>query len=229
MNTKTVIGILLIFLLFSCESNQARQERLAREEQQRIELAERREQERIEREKRLEQERIERERREEEQRRERERREEEQRKEREIYERYINNSLRTGATPWARWYGTNSSCSGRGCSQIIVRTPRDSDVVVTIKRNDNVVRHAYIRANSSYTFEVPNGTYQTFFYYGKGWNPNKQMRRADGTTILGGFISNEVFGKDDPENLNNGILTYTLVLQQHGNFSQRPSNSMEAL
>ncbi|NLO69361.1 MAG: hypothetical protein GX102_00075 [Porphyromonadaceae bacterium] len=229
MNTKTIIGIFLILFLYSCESNQLRQERLAREEQQRIELAERQEQNRIEREKRLEEERLERAMREEQERIERENRLEEERKKREIFERYINNSLRTGATPWARYYGANSPCNVSSCSQIVVRTPRDSDVVVTIKRNENVVQHAYIRANSSHTFELQNGKYQTFFYYGKGWDPNKQMRRADGTFILGGFISNEHFGKDDPERFSNQIVTYTLVLQQNGNFSTRPSNSMEAL
>ena len=101
--------------------------------------------------------------------------------------------------------------------------------VVTIKKEDKVVRHAYICAGSSYTFELPNGTYQPFFYYGKGWNTEKEMKRADGTIILGGFVANESFGKDDPQSLNNNILEYQLILQQDGNFSTRPSNSMEAL
>ena len=223
------IGFSLIVLLSSCESKQARQERLDREERQRIEYAERQERQRIEREKRLEEERLERERREEQARIEREKREEQERKEREIYNKYINNSLQTGATPYRKYYGGNSSCNDWGCSEIKVRTPYNSDVLVTIKSNDRVVRHAYIRANSSYTFQMPNGTYQPFFYYGKGWNPEKEMKRANDTPILGGFISGESFGKDSPQRLNNNILEYELILQSNGNFSTTPSNSMEAL
>jgi hypothetical protein len=138
-------------------------------------------------------------------------------------------SLPTGATPYAQYYGGNSSCNKWGCSQIKVLTPNNSDVLVTIKKYGKVVRHAYIRANNSYTFELPNGIYQPFFYYGKGWNTNKRMKRADGTTILGGFISNESFGKDSPQNLNNQILEYRLILQPNGHFSTKPSNSSEAL
>ena len=218
MKLKFISFVLLVSFFLSCESEQVRKERLAREERQRIEYAERQEKERIEREKREEQARIE-----------RAIREEQERKEREIYNRYINNSLQTGATPYRAYYGGNSSCKEWGCSEIKVRTPNNSDVLVTIKSNNRVVRHAYIRANSSFTFEMPNVTYQPFFYYGKGWNPEKEMKRANDTPILGGFISGESFGKDSPQSLNNNILEYTLILQQNGNFSTQPSNSMEAL
>jgi len=101
---------------------------------------------------------------------------EQERKEQEIHDRYIDNSLRTGATPYSHYYGGNSTCSVFGCSEIKVSTS-NSDVLVTIKKNDKVVRHAFIQANDSYTFSFPNGTYQTFFYYGKGWNPNKEMKK----------------------------------------------------
>jgi len=150
-------------------------------------------------------------------------------KTREIYNKYINNSLQTGTTPYRKYYGGNSNCGEWGCSQIKVKTPHNSDVLVTIKRSDKVVRHAYIRANSSYTFEMPNGIYQTFFYYGKGWTPEKEMKRANNTPIFGGFISDEVFGKDSPQRLDNSILEYQLILQRNGNFKTIPSNSMEAL
>ena len=189
------------------ESRKARQEAAAerayREEQNRIEQEKRAERERIAREIRLENE----------------------RKEREIYNRYINNSLRTGSTPYARYYGGNPTCDNYGCSEIRVKTS-NSDVIVTIKKNGRVVRHAYINSRSSYTFSFPNGTYQTFFYYGQGWNPEKEMK---GGRIKGGFISNESFGKDSPQYLNNNSLTYELILQSNGNFSTRPSNPEEAL
>jgi hypothetical protein len=209
------------------ETPEEKQARLAREEQQRIELAQQEEQRRIEREKREEQERIEREKREAEQQAAEQARLEKERQEREEYNRYINNSLSTGATPYSYMYGGNRSCNDYGCSQIRVKTS-NSDVLVTIKRNDKVVRHAYIRSNSSYTFEMPDGTYQPFFYYGKGWNPNKIMKETPQGVLKGGFIESESFGKDYPQTLNNNILEYQLILQTNGNFSTKPSSANEA-
>ena len=141
---------------------------------------------------------------------------------------YRNNSLSNGAMPYSYCYGTNRSCTGNSCSQIQVTTPNNSDVVVTIKKAGEVVRHAYIRAGSTYTFNLPNGTYQPFFYYGKGWNPNKFMKQAGCGAIKGGFVTGESFGKDDPVTLYNQILTYELIIQQNGNFTTRPSNKNDA-
>ncbi len=143
-----------------------------------------------------------------------------------VNDKYFNNSLHTGATPYSKYYGRNTPCNNNGCSQIKVRTPYNSDVLVTIKRNDKVIRHAYIQANDSYTFSFPNGTYQAFFYYGKGWNPEKEMKNGE---IKGGFVADESFGKDNEQSLYNNVLTYELILQPNGNFSTSPSNSEEAL
>lgn len=153
---------------------------------------------------------------------------ENERQEKAIYDKYINNSLSTGSTPYSYCFGNNKSCSDYGCSQIKVRTPSNSDVVVTIKKNGEVYSHAYINKGSAYTFELPNGIYQTFFYYGKGWNPNKVMKETGCGTLIGGFVTEEHFGKDSPQSLNNNILEYELILQQNGNFSTSPSNSDEA-
>ncbi len=142
------------------------------------------------------------------------------------YKKYVDNSLKTGATPYAHYYGKNKTCNHYGCSQIKVITSSNSDVVVIIKRNNHVVRHAYIHRNDSYTFSMPDGTYQTFFYYGRGWNPNKKMK---GGKIKGGFVADEYFGKDEPQTLRNNILEYQLILQRNGNFSTKPSNPEEAL
>ena len=230
MINKIIIPVLsLMLIVASCgESEAERIEHLQFEKEQQLRLEEsrkasqaaaaerayREEQNRIEQEKRAERERIA-----------REIRLENERKEREIYNRYINNSLRTGSTPYARYYGGNPTCDNYGCSDIRVKTS-NYDVIVTIKKNGRVVRHAYINSRSSYTFSFPNGTYQTFFYYGQGWNPEKEMK---GGRIKGGFISNESFGKDSPQYLNNNSLTYELILQSNGNFSTRPSNPEEAL
>ena len=143
-------------------------------------------------------------------------------------EQYKDNSLRNGAKPYSYCFGSSNSCGGYGCSQINVKTPYNSDVLITIKKNDKVYRHAYVKAGSSYTFNFSNGTYQAFFYYGKGWNPNKFMKNTSCGVLKGGFISSEHFGKDYPQNLYNQILSYELILQQNGNFSTKPSNKDEA-
>lgn len=204
-------------LLFSCESEEDRKAREFKEEQTRIEFVAKQKAEDEAKAILIEQERIE-----------QERLAEVERKEKAVYDKYINNSLRTGSKPYAYCFGSSNSCDGYGCSQIKVKTPNNSDVLVTIKKNGKVYRHAYINSSSSYTFNIPNGRYQTFFYYGKGWNPKKFMKETTCGTLKGGFIESEHFGKDDPEYLSDMIRSYELILQQNGNFSTRSSNSDEA-
>lgn len=143
-----------------------------------------------------------------------------------IRRQYASNSLPHGSLPYQRYYGGNSTCYSYGCSAIKVRAANNSDVVVIIKAENadgRVVAHAYLRAGNSYTFELPNGTYQTFFYYGKGWYPEKNMNGG----VKGGFLSDEVFSKDNPQTLVDQELTYSLVLQQNGNFHTKPSKGSE--
>lgn len=213
----SVFFIFSFLLLVSCESDQEKANRLKLEEQARKEL----EAERIEQQERLqaEQTRIE---------QERIKAEEVERKAQELYNRYINNSLSNGATPYSTCFGGNQSCTEWGCSEIKVQSPPNSDVLVTIKSGNRVIRHAYIRAGYSYTFQLPNGKYQPFFYYGKGWNPEMEMPSESCENLKGGFISDTQVGKDDPQTLNNDVLTYSLILQASGNFSTRPSSENEA-
>lgn len=215
---KIKLSYIFIIIFFyaafsSCESDAAREQREAREEVQRIQVEERKERKAI----KLEQARNE-----------QEAQEEKKRQEKIIYDKYIDNSLKSGATPYTYCFGGNKTCSEYGCSQIKVRTPSNSDVIVTIKRNDKVFRHAYINAGNQYTFEFPNGTYQAFFYYGKGWNPNKEMKETDCGILKGGFVADEQFSKDSPQSLNNTVLEYELILQKQGNFSTQPSKLDEA-
>lgn len=145
----------------------------------------------------------------------------------EIRQQYTGYSLPNGSLPYQRYYGGNYYCYSYNCSAITVRASNNSDVVVIIKEdnaNGDVVSHAYIRKGCSYSFDLPNGTYQTFFYYGKDWYPDKIMKGG----ITGGFMNNEEFGKDNPRELYNQELTYSLVMQQHGNFHTKKSNSSEA-
>lgn len=139
---------------------------------------------------------------------------------------YIKNSLSTGASPYASFYGSNYKCPYDQCSGIRVTAPAESDIVVIIKRDNQdgkVISHGYIRAGQTYLFDIPDGTYQTFFYYGEGWNPTKDM----GNGIKGGFVKDEIFSKDNPQELYSGILTYVLQLQRDGNFQTRSSRRSE--
>ena len=133
---------------------------------------------------------------------------------------FYNNSLRTGASPYTSHGGSTTDES-----QISVTTSSSSncDVVVIIKSRNKIARNAYIKAGDSYTFYVPNGTYQVFFYGGKGWNPNKTMPNG----MEGGFVANESYSKDSPVSLNYQGLTYELILQPNGNFSTQQSSASE--
>lgn len=133
---------------------------------------------------------------------------------------YYNNALKTGVAPYA-----NSALGTRADSEITVSTSANSnsDVVVIVKRSGEMVRNAYIKAGGSYSFKLPNGMYQVFFYAGKGWNPNKEMPNGE----KGGFVANESYSKDSPVSLEYQRLTYELIPQQNGNFSTLQSNANE--
>ena len=142
-------------------------------------------------------------------------------------EQCLDNSLNTGATPYFQYYGKNYECPYDQCSGIRVTAPQESDIVVIIKRNNQVgkvVAHGYIRSGATYQFDIPDGTYQTFFYYGEGWNPNKEMKGG----IKGGFVKDEIFSKDNPQEIHSAVLTYVLQLQRDGNFQTKGSSPDEA-
>jgi hypothetical protein len=144
-------------------------------------------------------------------------------------EQWKYNSLSTGSMPYASCYGSSNYCSDWSCSKIKVLTGGSGDVLVSIKNtNGKVVRHAYIKGGNSFTFSVPDGSYQVFFYSGTGWNPNKQMPSSSCSYLKGGFVSNEDVTKDNYINLYSQIMTYELILQQQGNFSTKPSSKNEA-
>lgn len=207
LNIFVICYILALSLsICSCESEQEKKARIQRQEQERVALIKKQEEDSVRRAE------I----------------EEQKQKERIIFDKYLNNSLPNGSTPYDYCFGDNKKCSNYGCSRITVKTPHNSDVLVTIKKSGVVIRHAYIRAGSLYNFEIPNGTYQPFFYYGKGWYPNKFIKNTSCGELKGGFLANEYFGKDEPQYLNNNILSYELILQQNGNFSTKPSNQNEA-
>lgn len=135
----------------------------------------------------------------------------------------------TGATPWENCYGKNASCEYVGCSEIKVNTSSNSSIVAIVKKYGKVVKHAYISAGRSYTFQVPDGTYQVFFYYGSGWDRNKSMNSKDCYSLKGGFTSKESVSKTERITLKGQIMTYTLTYSTSGNFSPKSSSLEEAL
>jgi len=144
-------------------------------------------------------------------------------------EQWKSNSLNSGSMPYANCFGSSNSCNGNNCSQIKVITSGRGDVVVTIKNRDfRVVRHAYIKGGRSFTFDLPDGRYQVFFYSGVGWDPTKPISSSSCNTLRGGFVAEESFTKDNYETLSGHILTYELKLQSHGNFSPKQSSEKEA-
>ncbi len=114
-------------------------------------------------------------------------------------EKYGKNSLEQGSLPYQDQYG--------------LVAPISFDVVAFIKEKDEngkVVSHAYIKADSTYTFRIDNGSYQAFFYIGRGWHPEKTMP----TGLKGGFLLFETYSKDDPVTLTDEVITYRLSMRQ---------------
>lgn len=140
-----------------------------------------------------------------------------------------SNSLDNGALPYEAQYGKNQTyLSDEPHATIKVKAPHQSDVVVIV-RYDNpsgrVAGHIYVRRDQSASIQLPNGrVYQTFFYCGNDWSPDKAMS----DTIIGGFTRGETFSKDGkPARLKDKILSYELSTQEEGNFTTVPSSAKE--
>ena len=140
---------------------------------------------------------------------------------------YKSNSLKTGTFPYSNCFGSRNSCSGYNCSQIMIKNG-STDVIVSVKKGTKVYRHSYIKAYQSFTFNVSDGKYDVYFYYGRGWNPNKKIFSTECNKLSGGFVSDEEVNKDMGLVLYNQIMTYKLTTTSNGNFSPNRSNVGEA-
>jgi len=140
-----------------------------------------------------------------------------------LLNKYKNNSLNTGATPYRNIYGKNSNY---GHSILRITAPHGSDIIVIIKNSHGkVVKHAYIKAAESYKFTMPAGTYQPFFIYGNSWCP--EIKSPNGSN--GYFLENVSVSKDFPQHIGEyEELTYVLQLSMNGNFRTAHSNENEA-
>ena len=123
---------------------------------------------------------------------------------------YRNNSLVTGAKPYTYYYGKAHT----GKNFIDFKTSGSYDYVVFVKKhNDNkTVNHTYIRAGEKARLYVPSGTYDVYFYSGKGWNPKKSVGQ-----LTGGFVEGGIMQKDGPVQLVSENLEYTLYPVVNGN------------
>ena len=106
-------------------------------------------------------------------------------------------------------------------------TPSSSDVLVTLKKNSKVYRHVYIQKGKRGKVDVPNGSYQVFFSYGSGWDPDKKSPIKN-CSKRGWFVKDNGVSKDETKYYESTEVTITLQLTEYGNFEALPSNIDEA-
>ena len=134
--------------------------------------------------------------------------------------------------PWRSKYPTRNNCVNQSwnCSKIDVEVPSGQDYLIVIKdRNDRTVNHGYVRAGTTGSFEIDNGSYKTYFITGIGWNAAKAVPCRSCGELYGYFNSSVSVTKSDLEYLSSNILTYTMTFSQFGNFSPEGSSLEEAL
>jgi hypothetical protein len=150
-----------------------------------------------------------------------------------LLEYYKNNTLYTGNKPYNYCYGMGPYCSPlKGyseCSFIDIEASKNVDVLVLIKKDNEIYDHAYIRSGGSYKFsDLGNGSFQCFFYSGNGWNPNKFIKKTICGAITGGFVADISVQKANIIRLNNSSMSYILYSVIDGNFLPKQSSITEA-
>ena len=134
--------------------------------------------------------------------------------------------------PWRSKYPTRNNCVNEPwtCSEIKVKVPSGQDYLIVIKdRNDRTVNHGYVRAGTTGSFDVDNGSYKTYFIAGIGWNASKPVPCKSCGELYGYFNSSVNVTKSDLEYLSNTVLTFTMTLMHDGNFSPEGSSLEEVL
>ena len=134
--------------------------------------------------------------------------------------------------PWRSRYPTRNNCVNASwrCSQIEVKVPSGQDYLIVIKdQNDRTVNHGYVRAGTTGSFDVDNGSYRTYFISGIGWNAAKPVPCKSCGELYGYFNSSADVTKSDLEYLTNNVLTYTMTRTEYGNFSPKGSSLEEVL
>ena len=116
------------------------------------------------------------------------------------YDAYRNNSLETGAKPYASYFGKAQT----GKNYIDFKTSGSSDYIAIVKRHSNnkYINHIYIKGGDNARLYVPSGTYDVYFYSGSGWNPNMVVGQ-----FTGGFVEGGIMQKDGPIQLVSETIT----------------------
>lgn len=135
------------------------------------------------------------------------------------YETYINNQLKTGSKPYKEYYRSRT-----GDNYLDFKTS-GNDYVIIVKDygSSDVVNHIYVRAGDTGRLYLPNGTFNIYFYGGKGWNPD-----MENGNVKGGFVSGGNIQKDGPVELYNQYGEYTLYPVQNGNLQLQGASKGEA-
>ena len=140
------------------------------------------------------------------------------------YDEYRNNSLTTGAKPYASYFGKAQT----GKNFIEFKTSGSSDYVAIVKRHSNnkYINHTYIRGGDKARLYVPSGTYDVYFYSGSGWNPNMVVGQFTGGFVEGGtmqkdgpiqLVSETIPLDDGSTQLRTAYMEYTLYPVSNGN------------
>ena len=140
------------------------------------------------------------------------------------YEAYRNNSLETGAKPYASYFGKAQT----GKNFIDFKTSGSNDYVAIVKRHSNnkYVNHTYIKGGDNARLYVPSGTYDVYFYSGSGWNPNMVVGQFTGGFVEGGtmqkdgpiqLVSETISLDDGSTQLRTAYMEYTLYPVSNGN------------
>ena len=146
-----------------------------------------------------------------------------------LVEQYGDSSLPNASLPYSEWYGKNMFPDFKyPHSEIRINASKSADVVVIVRYDNSegeVAGHIYVQKGQSGIIFLKNGyTYQTFFYTGNGWYPDKKMKGE----IRGGFVKDEYYSKDNqPHRLTDEVLTYTLQSRYNGNFKTKKSSESE--
>ena len=140
------------------------------------------------------------------------------------YDEYRNNSLATGAKPYASYFGKAQT----GKNFIDFKTSGSNDYVAIVKRHSNnkYVNHTYIKGGDNARLYVPSGTYDVYFYSGSGWNPNMVVGQFTGGFVEGGtmqkdgpiqLVSETISLDDGSTQLRTAYMEYTLYPVSNGN------------
>lgn len=112
---------------------------------------------------------------------------------------YKETIYNTGDCPYLSWYGSGRKDS-ESLSELKILNYSSTEAVVLIESSyGSVIRHVYIKNNSTYTIKnIPEGRYRMKVMYGNSWNNEKDNGPG---YPKGGFMKNVSFSKSKDNEL----------------------------